>query len=124
MMRELTKAEQQVMLILWKLKEGVVKDILDQMPVPKPAYSTVSTVVRVLQGKGFISHKTYGNTHVYFPVVAEKDYRNFAFDKIMEGFFDNSYNDLVSFLVTEKNLSDAELDSLTELVQQLKRKNQ
>ena len=65
--KELTKAEEQVMQILWQLKEAIVKDILEQMPDPKPAYNTVSTVVRVLEGKGFIDHKAYGNSHVYFP---------------------------------------------------------
>jgi BlaI family penicillinase repressor len=123
-MKELTKAEQQVMRILWKLKEGIVKDILDQMPDPKPAYSTVSTVVRVLQGKGFINHKAYGNSHVYYPAIEENAYKHFAFDRIMDGFFDNSYNDLVSFLVNEKKLDANELENLTQLVQQLKSNKQ
>jgi predicted transcriptional regulator len=121
-MKELTKAEEQVMRILWKLKECIVKDILDMMPEPKPAYSTVSTVVRVLQGKGFINHKAYGNSHVYFPAIEEKDYKHFAFDKIMDVFFDNSYQDLVSFLVHEKNIGTTELAKLTQLVHELKNK--
>src|SRR6201996_7576087 len=113
--KELTKAEEQVMQILWQLKEAIVKDIIEQMPDPKPAYNTVSTVVRVLEGKGFIDHKSYGNSHVYFAAVPEEEYKKFTFDKMMSGYFSNSYKSLVSFLVKEKNLSLEELQELTEL---------
>jgi predicted transcriptional regulator len=118
--RELTKAEEQVMRILWQLNEAIVKDVLEQMPEPKPAYNTVSTVIRVLETKGFIDHKAYGNSYVYFPTVAEEDYKKFAFDKIMNNYFSNSYQSLVSFLVTEKNLSINELEEITKLAEQLK----
>jgi BlaI family penicillinase repressor len=121
-MKELTKAEEQVMRILWDLKEGIVKDILEQMPDPKPAYNTVSTVIRVLESKGFADHKAYGNSYVYFPVVAEKDYKHFAFDKVMHNYFGNSYEHLVSFLVNEKKLDMNELEELTRLAEQLKNK--
>ncbi|MGZ3778958.1 MAG: BlaI/MecI/CopY family transcriptional regulator, partial [Mucilaginibacter sp.] len=117
---ELTKAEEQVMQILWQLKEGIVKDILEKMPEPKPAYNTVSTVVRVLEGKGFIGHKAYGNSHVYYPLISEDEYKKFTFDKMMTNYFSNSYESLVSFLVQEKNLSMKELDEITELAKKLK----
>ena len=122
MMKELTKAEEQVMKILWKLKEGIVKDIIEEMPDPKPAYNTVSTVIRVLEGKAFVDHKAYGNSHVYFPLIAEKEYKKFAFDKVMKSYFNNSYEHLVSFLVNEKKLTSEELDELTKLAEQLKSK--
>ena len=76
--KELTKAEEQVMQILWQLNEAIVKDIIEKMPNPKPAYNTVSTVVRVLEGKGFIDHKAYGNSHVYFPLITEAQYKKFT----------------------------------------------
>jgi BlaI family penicillinase repressor len=120
--KELTKAEEQVMQILWQLKEAIVKDILEEMPEPKPAYNTVSTVVRVLEGKGFVGHKAYGNSHVYFPSVQEADYKKFTFDKMMKNYFSNSYQSLVSFLVKEKNLSIEELEELTRLAETLKNK--
>ena len=120
--KELTKAEEQVMQILWQLKEGIVKDIIEKMPLPKPAYNTVSTVVRVLESKGFIDHKAYGNSHVYFPVISEADYKKFTFDKMMKNYFSNSYQSLVSFLVKEKNLSLEELHELTQLTEKLKNK--
>ncbi|MBW4890732.1 BlaI/MecI/CopY family transcriptional regulator [Mucilaginibacter sp. HMF5004] len=118
--KELTKAEEQVMRILWQLNEAIVKDVLEQMPEPKPAYNTVSTVIRVLETKGFIDHKAYGNSYVYFPTVAEEDYKKFAFDKVMNNYFSNSYQSLVSFLVTEKNLSINELEEITKLAEKLK----
>jgi BlaI family penicillinase repressor len=120
--KELTKAEEQVMQILWQLKEAIVKDIIEGMPEPKPAYNTVSTVVRVLEGKGFIDHKAYGNSHVYFPAISEDDYKKFAFDKMMKGYFSNSYKSLVSFIVDEKNLDINELDELSALINNLKNK--
>jgi predicted transcriptional regulator len=121
-MKELTKAEEQVMVILWELSEAIVKDIIDRMPDPRPAYNTVSTVIRVLENKGFVDHKAYGNSHVYFPLIAEKDYRAFAFDKVMNTYFKNSYEHLVSFLVNERKLSAVELEELTKLAEQLKSK--
>lgn len=120
--KELTKAEEQVMQILWQLGEAIVKDILEKMPDPRPAYNTVSTVVRVLEGKGFIDHKSYGNSHVYFPTVSEADYKKFTFDKMMSSYFSNSYKSLVSFLVQEKNLSAEELDEISKLAEKLKNK--
>ena len=120
--KELTKAEEQVMQILWQLNEAIVKDIVAVMPDPKPAYNTVSTVVRVLEGKGFINHKAYGNSHVYFPIVEETDYKKFTFDKMMKNYFSNSYQSLVSFIADEKKLGLKELDELAELLENLKNK--
>lgn len=121
-MRELTKAEEQVMLILWEMKEGLVKDVIDKMDPPKPAYNTVSTVIRVLEGKGFIDHRAIGNTYIYFPTITEEQYKHFAFDKVMNNYFENNYQSLVSFLVKEKNMDMEELDELIALAENLKNK--
>lgn len=121
-MRELTKAEEQVMLILWEMKEGLVKDVIDKIQPPKPAYNTVSTVIRVLEGKGFIDHKAIGNTYIYFPLITEEQYKHFAFDKVMTNYFENSYQSLVSFLVQEKNMDVEKLDELIKLAEGLKNK--
>jgi predicted transcriptional regulator len=120
--KELTKAEEQIMQILWQLKEAIVKDIIEQIPNPKPAYNTVSTVVRVLEGKGFIDHKAYGNSHVYYPLISDDQYKKFTFDKMMKNYFSNSYQSLVSFIVDEKKLGVQELDELTSLIDDLKNK--
>ncbi len=122
--KELTKAEEQVMQLLWQLEEAIVKDIIALMPDPKPAYNTVSTVVRVLEGKGFIDHKAYGNSHVYFPLISEAQYKKFTFDKMMSNYFSNSYESLVSFIADEKKLGVKELDELTQLINKLKNKKQ
>jgi BlaI family penicillinase repressor len=123
-LKELTKAEEQIMQILWQLNEAIVKDILEKIPEPKPAYNTVSTVVRVLEGKGFIDHKAYGNSHVYFPLISEDAYKKFTFDKLMNNYIENSYKSLVSFIADDKNLGIKELDELTELINKLKNKKQ
>jgi len=120
--KELTKAEEQIMQILWQLNEAIVKDIIDKIPEPKPAYNTVSTVVRVLEGKGFIDHKAYGNSHVYFPAISEAEYKKFTFDKMMKSYFNDSYKSLVSFIADEKKLGVNELDELTKLIDNLKNK--
>ena len=120
--KELTKAEEQIMQLLWQLKEAIVKDIIERMPEPKPAYNTVSTVVRVLEGKGFINHKAYGNSHVYFPLISEAQYSKFTFDKMMSSYFSNSYESLVSFIANEKKLDVKQLDELTKLIEDLKSK--
>jgi BlaI family transcriptional regulator, penicillinase repressor len=122
--KELTKAEEQVMQLLWQLEEAIVKDIIALMPDPKPAYNTVSTVVRVLEGKGFIDHKAYGNSHVYYPLISEAQYKKFTFDKMMSSYFSNSYESLVSFIADEKKLGVKELDELTKLIDKLKNKKQ
>src|ERR1700712_4789884 len=118
--KELTKAEEQVMQLLWQLKEAIVKDIIEEMPHPNPAYNTVSTVVRVLEGKGFVDHKAYGNSHVYFPLIKQAEYKKFTFDKMMKNYFSDSYQSLVSFLVQEKNMSLQELEEITQLAEKLK----
>jgi BlaI family transcriptional regulator, penicillinase repressor len=124
MMKELTKAEEQVMQILWQLKEAIVKQILEKMPDdPKPAYNTVSTVVRVLESKGFIDHKAYGNSHVYFPIVSEEEYKKFAFDKVIKNYFGNSYKSLVSYLVKEQKLNLSELAELILLAERSRNKD-
>ena len=123
-LKELTKAEEQVMQILWQLNEAIVKDIIEKIPAPKPAYNTVSTVVRVLEGKGFINHKAYGNSHVYFPLISEDEYKKFTFDKLMKNYFSDSYKSLVSFIADEKGLGIKELDELTDLLNKLKNKKQ
>jgi len=121
-MKHLTKAEEQIMKILWQLEEGIVKDILFHLPEPKPAYSTVSTVIRILENKGFVDHRAESYSHIYFPLITEKEYKSFTIDNVMKGFFDNSYQDLLSFLVDERKLDLSELENLTKLIEQLKNK--
>src|ERR1044071_3989200 len=109
-LKELTRAEDQVMQILWKLEKGFVKDIIEKMPEPKPAYNTVSTIVRILETKGFVGHKAYGKTHEYFPLVPKEDYAKHGVMSLMEKYFGGSPKKLVSFLVQSEDLTLKELN--------------
>jgi len=117
-MKELTKAEGQVMQVLWKLEKGFVNDILEKFPEPKPAYNTVSTIVRILEKKGFIDHKAYGKTHEYFPNVSKKEYTRNYFKGFMNNYFSNSYQALASFLTSDKNISVQELEQMKKLMEE------
>ncbi|GGG21754.1 BlaI/MecI/CopY family transcriptional regulator [Pontibacter amylolyticus] len=111
-MKELTKAEEEIMQILWKLEKGFVKDILEEMPEPKPAYNTVSTIVRILEKKGFVGYTAFGKSHEYFPLVAEDKYKSFFLKNFMSGYFGGSFEKLVSFFAKDNNLDVKELDQL------------
>jgi predicted transcriptional regulator len=111
---QLTKAEEQVMQILWDLKEGWVKDIRDNFSEPKPARNTVSTVVRVLEKKGYVGHKAYSNVHLYYPLISKSDYSKSQLFGLMEGYFNNSFPAMASFFAREKDLTLVELDELLE----------
>jgi BlaI family transcriptional regulator, penicillinase repressor len=113
-LKELTKAEDQVMQILWRLQKGFVKDIIDEMPGPKPAYNTVSTIVRILETKGFVDHKAYGKTHEYFPVITKEKYTKFYLNNMIKGYFNGSFQNLVSFFAKENKLDVHELEKLLE----------
>ncbi len=110
--RELTKAEEQVMQILWKLGKGVVNDILNQMEEPKPAYNTVSTIVRILEKKGFVGYRAYGKTHEYYPLIEKKAYTQFYFKNFLSNYFGGSFSSLVSFFAKENKLDIKELEEL------------
>ena len=109
---QLTKAEEQVMQILWDMEEGLVKDIRDRFSDPKPARNTVSTVVRILEKKGFVGHKSYGNVHLYFPLVTKSEYSRGQLFGLLEGYFDNSFPAMASFFAREKDLTIADLEDL------------
>ncbi len=112
-MQALTEAEERIMQILWKIRKGFVKDILEQLPeANKPAYNTVSTIVRILEAKGFVGHTAYGKTHEYYPLIAKSDYTKFYFRNFLKGYFGGSFAGLVSFFAKEENLNLAELEDL------------
>jgi len=111
-MKELTKAEDQVMQLLWRLEKAFVKDIIEQMPVPKPAYNTVSTIIRILEKKGFVGHNAYGKTYEYFPLISKKEYTRSYMKNFMRNYFSGSFQEMVSFFAKEDNMSLTELDDL------------
>jgi len=125
-MKELTKAEEQVMQILWKLKKGFVNDVLDQFEEPRPAYNTVSTIIRILEKKGFVGHKAFGKTHEYFPLISKKEYTTGYFKRFIKNYFGNSYSSLASFLAKDSNVSIQDLEEMKSLIEEeiQKQKNQ
>ncbi|MBD1394020.1 BlaI/MecI/CopY family transcriptional regulator [Mucilaginibacter glaciei] len=120
--KELTRAEEQIMQVLWQLQKGFVKDVLDVLPEPKPAYNTVSTIIRILETKGFVGHNAYGKSHEYHPVVSKEQYKTFAADKLLNGYFDNSVNRMLSFFVKKEKINLKEADEIMKLIEKLKDK--
>ena len=115
---QLTKAEEQVMQHLWELGEGLVKDIRDRVDDPKPVRNTVSTVLRILEKKEFVAHKTYGNVHVYYPLISKDDYSKTQLFGLMKSYFNNSFPAMASFFAREKDLTIQDLEQLLEETKQ------
>ena len=120
--KELTKAEEQVMQVLWDLEDAFVNDVLDAIPDPKPAYNTISTIIRILETKGFVDHKAFGKSHRYFPVISKEDYKSFATGKLLNNYFSNSVENMFSFFVKEKKIDLKEADEILKLIDKLKNK--
>ena len=117
-METLTKTEEKVMHILWEIKQGFVKDVIDRMPDPKPPYNTISSLIRILEKKGFVDHKAYGKTHEYFPKIPKSAYRRFTFRDFLTNYFEGSPGNVVSFMVEEENLSGEEIQQMLRLLDQ------
>ena len=116
-MKQLTRAEEQIMQILWNLKEAFVIEIIKELPVPRPAYNTVSTIVRILETKGFVGHHSLGKKHQYYPLISKNEYRKNQFKGFVTNYFENSYKSLASFFSKEENLSLEELEEINRLIQ-------
>ena len=115
-MKELTRAEEQIMQILWDIDNGFINDILQHFPEPRPAYNTVSTIVRILEKKGFVNYEAFGKSHRYYPVISKKEYTRSFMKRFMSGYFDNSYKELVSFFTREGNMSIEELEEIKKIM--------
>ncbi len=117
-MKTLTKAEEQIMQILWDLKEGVVKDIVDQFGEPKPAYTTVATVLTVLEKKGFVARKKVGNVNLFFPEISKKEYTGFQFKSLLSDYFNGSFPKMATFFARENNLGIKDLEEILKVTEQ------
>jgi len=122
MSKQLTKAEEQIMQVLWELKEASVKDIIEELPLPKPAYNTVSTIIRILETKGFVDHKQKGRGYVYYSIVKKEDYSNQSLHKIMDGYFGGSFKSMVSFFMKENKMDIKELESILKEIEKNNKK--
>ncbi len=115
-MEELTAKEEEVMQILWDLNKALVRDIMSKLPNSKQPYTTVASIVRILEKKGYVSHKPYGKTHEYYPLVSKAEYRRRKFKGLLTQYFDNSIESVVSFLAKEEKLSPKEFEELTKMI--------
>ena len=121
-MEELTKAEERIMQIIWKLQKAFVKDIIEEMEEePKPPYNTISSIVRLLEKKGYLNYKAYGKTYEYYPAISKADYARTTFSKLFSGYFDSSPSSLLSFMVKEQALSSADIEELQSLINKNKK---
>lgn len=119
--KELTKAEEQIMQELWDMGEGFVKDIIARLPDPKPAYNTVSTIIRILETKGFVEHESFGKSHRYLPKISKGDYKKIITGKLLQHYFDNSATSMMSFFLEEKKMDVKDLDEIMEIIQRNKK---
>jgi BlaI family transcriptional regulator, penicillinase repressor len=111
-MKQLTKAEEDIMQILWELGEGNVAAIIEELPEPKPAYNTVSTIVRILESKDFVDYRKEGRGHIYFTKVKKTEYSNQSINKLVDGYFHGSFKSMVSFFMKKNDISINELEAI------------
>jgi len=116
-MKELTKAQEEILKAVWETENGAVSDILEKLSDPKPAYNTVATVIKVLEKKGYVSHRTYGKTNEYYPIISEKEYAQHIEREAFNGFFSGSLNQMVSPLISNREISLAELEELKQMLE-------
>ncbi|MBN1416024.1 MAG: BlaI/MecI/CopY family transcriptional regulator [Bacteroidales bacterium] len=114
--RELTRAEEEVMQLLWDLGKGFVKDLMERYSEPKPAYNTVSTLIRILEQKGFVGHTAYGKTHEYYPLISKDEYRRQSLNIMLSNYFSGSFKQLVSFFAREENFDREELEDILDIM--------
>jgi predicted transcriptional regulator len=115
-MKELTRSEEQIMQILWNLKKGFVKDIVEKFDDPKPAYTTISTIIRILETKGFIGHNAYGKTHEYYPLIKKEDYTKAFMGNFVKNYFSNSYKKMVSFFARDNDITIEEMEEMMKVL--------
>lgn len=111
-MKQLTKAEEEIMQILWELKETNVAGIINEIPEPKPAYNTVSTIVRILENKGFVDHRKKGKGYLYFPIVEKETYSDQSITQLMNNYFNGSFKSMVSFFMKKNDMSTSDLERI------------
>ena len=116
-MKTLTKSEEQLMRILWDIEKGFVNDVLEHLPEPKPAYNTVSTIIRILEKKGFVTHKAYGKSHRYYPLISKREYTRGYFRNFLGNYFSNSFQSLASFFAKEEKMSLKDLEELKAIIE-------
>ena len=121
-MEKLTNKEEEIMRVLWKLKQAFVKEVVAELPEPKPHYNTISTIIRNMEEKGFIGHNAFGKTHQYFPVVSKEAYKKTFMHKTIQHYFEDSYKNVVSFFAKEEKISVSELKEIISIIENNQKK--
>jgi BlaI family transcriptional regulator, penicillinase repressor len=116
-MKEITKAQEDILKALWEIENGAVGDVLEKLSEPKPAYNTVATVIKVLEKKGYLAHKTYGKTNVYYAIISKREYAHHIAKEAFTGLFNGSLNQMVSSFVKNKDISISELEELRQMLE-------
>ncbi len=122
-MKQLTHAEEEVMQVIWQLGQGFVREILNELPEPKPAYNTVATVVKILEQKGFLAHEAFGKSYRYYPLVSKEAYKEATVQSVLSKYFSSSYKELLAFFVNNEDLSLQDIEALTEQLRKEKQQN-
>lgn len=117
-MKKLTRKEEEAMKILWKARKGFVKDLINLHQEPKPLYTTFSSVMRILEEKGYISHKAYGKNHEYFPLITKDEYRKICMKEVVSDYFGASYKNVVNFFVSERKISADDLRKIIKIIEE------
>jgi BlaI family transcriptional regulator, penicillinase repressor len=117
---ELTRAEEEIMQILWIIEKGFIKDILEHFDEPKPAYTTVATIVKILEKKNFVFHKPFGNAHQFYPVISKEDYSKTHVNTIFSKYFKSSIKDVVSFFADNNTVNTKDIDNAINLLNEIK----
>lgn len=120
--KDLTRAEEQIMQVMWDLEKAFVKDVIQCLPRPKPAYNTVSTIIRILATKGFIGHEAFGKAHQYHPIISKEEYKRHATQKLLGNYFENSVESMFSFFVKEDRLDLSDADEILKMINKFKNK--
>ncbi|SHO59651.1 MULTISPECIES: BlaI/MecI/CopY family transcriptional regulator [Algoriphagus] len=121
-MKELSQQEERVMRLFWKKGQALVRDVLDELPEPKPPYTTLASTIRLLEKKGYLTHKVYGTTHMYIPTVSQEEYSKSSINHMVKHFFEGSVGNFLSFMVKEKKISKDEVEDLQKLIDDYEKK--
>jgi len=121
-MEKLTNREEEIMRVLWKLEKAFVKEVIAELPIPRPHYNTISTTIRNMEEKGFVKHLAFGKTHQYFPSISKETYRKMFMHKTIQNYFENSYKNVVSFFAKEEKISVSELKEIISIIEKDQKK--
>lgn len=116
-MVKLTASEEEIMQLFWKLEKALVRDILNSLSEPRPPYTTLASAIKQLEKKGYLNHKTYGNIHEYYPIISQEAYRKRSFNDLLKNYFEGSIENVLSFIVKEKSLSEKDIIELQKFIE-------